>query len=79
MTDPRFNGEGNYLDWLINVLDPLDLTEQNLDEIIEYIRGQRTRYQLDGKKPKKHEEGKKLDLAKLGLVSQSKPMTRRRI
>ena len=37
LADPRFPGHGNYLDWLMH-LDPLELSAQNIDQIIAYNR-----------------------------------------
>ena len=52
--DPRFPGGMNYLDWLMNVLSPDELTPQNLDQIIAGIR--RMRAMVDsGVTPKKHQ------------------------
>lgn len=34
--DPRFPGGMDYLDWLMNVLKPDELTPKNVDEIIVY-------------------------------------------
>lgn len=64
--DPRWHGEGNYLDWLMT-MDPLELSAQNIDEIIEYQR--RARGLADaGMKPKRGIAEKKIDLAKINLV-----------
>lgn len=38
MTDERFPGGMNYLDWLMNVLKPDELTPENIDEIIDFQR-----------------------------------------
>lgn len=74
--DPRFPGSGNYLDWLMS-LDPLELSAQNIDQVIAYHR--RNRAMVDaGVKPKKN-EGPKVDLAKIGLAAPPKEVKRRKI
>jgi hypothetical protein len=62
------------LDDLMN-LDPLELSEQDIDDIIAYQRKARGEYD-DGKKSTKA-EGKKVDLIGLGLVKAPEPMKRR--
>lgn len=64
--DPRWHGNGNYLDWLMT-MDPLELSAQNIDSIIEYQR--RARGLADaGVRPKRGVAEKKIDLTKIGLV-----------
>lgn len=67
MTDPRFPGTGNYLDWLMD-LDVFDMTPTNVDELIAAIRKIRMAYD-SGVKPKKNENIKPVDLAMIGLGS----------
>jgi hypothetical protein len=75
-TDPRYPGTGNYLDWLMS-LDPLELSAQNIDQVIAFHR--RNRAMVDaGVKPKKN-EGPKVDLAKIGLAAPVKEVKRRKI
>ena len=62
------------LDDLMN-LDPLELSEQDIDDIIAYQRKARGEY--DDGKPSKKTEGKKVDLVQLGLVKAPEPMKRR--
>jgi hypothetical protein len=72
--DPRFPGTGNYLDWLMS-MDPLELSAQNIDQVIAYHR--RNRSLVDaGVKPKKN-EGPKVDLAKIGLGKAPQVVKRR--
>lgn len=73
--DPRFPG-GNYLDWLIN-LDPLELSDRNIEEVIEYNRQDRARRAMGGKA--ENRPTKVIDLEKIGLVTKAAPVTRRRI
>lgn len=73
--DPRFPG-GNYLDWLMH-LDPLELSAQNIDEIILIQRKQRLAWE-SGVKPKKS-AGPPIDLGKLGLAQKEEPIKRRKI
>jgi hypothetical protein len=74
--DPRYPGTGNYLDWLMS-LDPLELSAQNIDQVIAYHR--RNRSLVDaGQKPKKN-EGPKVDLAKIGLAAPKMEVKRRKI
>lgn len=59
-------------------LDPLELSTQNIEDIITYHRKQRQMYEL-GVKPKKGaSEEVTLDLAKLGLAKPA-PVVKRRI
>jgi hypothetical protein len=74
--DLRYPGSGNYLDWLMS-LDPLELSAQNIDQVIAYHR--RNRSLVDsGQKPKKN-EGPKVDLAKIGLAAPKMEVKRRKI
>jgi hypothetical protein len=74
--DPRFPGTGNYLDWLMS-MDPLELSAQNIDQVIAYHR--RNRQLVDaGVKPKKN-EGPKVDLAKIGLGKAPQVVKRRQM
>ena len=75
--DPRWNGAGNYLDWLME-LDPLDLSAQNIDDIIAYQRKARANHEA-GVKPKKSDTAAKIDLNVIGLVSAEKPIQRRKL
>jgi len=50
----------NYLDWLMNVLKPDELTPQNLDQIVAYVRRDRDRAE-SGIKAKKADYSPKLD------------------
>jgi len=74
--DPRFPG-GNYLDWLMN-LDPLELSAQNIDEIIAAHREARAAIAAGGK-PKRLADPVKISLLDLGLVKPKAPISRRRI
>lgn len=47
--DPRFPGGMNYLDWLMNVLSADELTAKNVEEIVDYLRGDRASYEATGK------------------------------
>ena len=58
--DERFPGGMNYLDWLMNVLKPDELTPQNLDQIVAYVRRDRDRAE-SGIKAKKADYSPKLD------------------
>lgn len=62
------------LDDLMN-LDPLELSEQDIDDIIAYQRKARGEHD-DGKKSTKT-QGPRIDLAELGLVAKPEPMKRR--
>jgi hypothetical protein len=62
------------LDDLMN-LDPLELSKQDIDDIIAYQRKARGEYD-DGKKSKKA-DGPKIDLAELGLIAKPEPLKRR--
>jgi hypothetical protein len=74
--DHRFPGTGNYLDWLMS-MDPLELSAQNIDQVIQYHR--RNRQLVDaGVKPKKN-EGPKVDLEKIGLAAPKQVVKRRQI
>ena len=75
LTDPRFPGHGNYLDWLMH-LDPLELSAQNIDQIIAYNRKALANYEA-GVKPKKG-EGPKIDLVALGAIPKAKPISKTR-
>jgi hypothetical protein len=74
--DERFPG-GNYLDWLMN-LDPLELSAQNIDEIIDIHRKARADIAAGGK-PKRLSEGQKIDLQALGLIRPKAKIVRRNI
>jgi hypothetical protein len=62
------------LDDLMN-LDPLELSAQDIDDIIAYQRKARGDWD-DGKKTKKS-SGPKVDLVGLGLLKAQEPMKRR--
>jgi hypothetical protein len=55
--------------------DPLNLSNQDIDDIIAYQRKARGEFD-DGKKSKKA-DGPKVDLVALGLVKAPEPMKRR--
>lgn len=57
-------------------LDPLSLSAQDIDKIVEYHRKARANYEL-GVKPKK-EKGQtvKLDLVQLGIKKEQPPLRR---
>lgn len=75
--DDRFPG-GNYLDWLM-ALDPLELSAQNIDEIIDAHRQARANY-ASGGKAKRLASPEHIDLAAIGLGSKpSAPIKRRKI
>lgn len=78
MTEPdsRFPGHGNYLDWLMT-LDPLDLSSQNIDEIILIQRKARGMAE-SGIKPKKGSVNP-IKLASIGLASKGPEVKRRKI
>ncbi len=76
-SDPRFPG-GNYLDWLMH-LDPLELSAQNIDEIIAVHRADRAR-QAAGGKAKRLASPVHIDINALGLGSKpSQEIKRRRL
>lgn len=77
MTDPRFHGNGSYLDWLMT-LDPLELSAQNIDEIIEFHRKRRTE-SASGIRRKKEPTSSTINLVQLGLVKPPEPIKRRKI
>jgi hypothetical protein len=56
----------NYLDWLMNVLPPTEVTVQNLEDIVTDIRRRRESVE-SGVAPKKHESNVRVDrlMAKL--------------
>jgi len=62
------------LDDLMN-LDPLELSEQDIDDIIAYQRKARGEY--DDGKPNKKAAGPKVDLVALGLVKAPEKINRR--
>lgn len=64
--DPRWHGNGNYLDWLMT-MDPLELSAQNIDDIIAYQRKARGLADA-GVRPKRGVTENKIDLNKIGLV-----------
>jgi len=64
----------NEIDTLMD-LDPLELSSQDIDRIIEYQRKARANFEA-GVKPKKG-EAVKIDLVKLGLVKAPEPFKRR--
>lgn len=74
--DPRFPG-GNYLDWLM-ALDPLELSAQNIDEIIAAHRAARAAY-ASGGKAKRLASAQHIDLKQLGLVRKPEPVKRRKV
>lgn len=55
--------------------DPLDLSSQDIDKIIAYMRNQLMNFTAGGKPQK--DEGPKLDLSQLGLVPKAEPIKRR--
>lgn len=65
--DPRFPGGMNYLDWLMNVLQPDEHNGQTLDQIVKYLRQARASAE-SGVKVKKSDTSPKIDLVKLGLI-----------
>jgi hypothetical protein len=69
--DPRFPGGMNYLDWLMNVLPPDELTARNLEEIVADIRHRRESAD-SGVKPKKHESSARVDRL-MAKLSKPKP------
>lgn len=71
MSDPRCPPGVNYLDWVINHLAPEDMTNGNVEDVIQYERSLR----LKGGKPKKHvEKIDKEDIATLlRLSTDTKP------
>lgn len=73
--DPRFPG-GNYIDWLMS-LDPLELSAQNIDEIIIVHRKGRLVHQ-SGVKPKKVTGESLPSLESLRLVKEE-PIKRRKL
>lgn len=75
--DSRYTADsGNYLDWLMS-LDPLELSAQNIDDIILIQR--RARMQAEsGIKPKKG-SATPINLEKIGLVVKEKEIKRRKI
>lgn len=80
MTDETPQGfVGNEIDYLMN-LDPLELSDQQIDKIIAYQRKQRQQFEL-GVKPKK-EKGPAPDLTTIlsALVpaAPEKPVVKRR-
>ncbi len=66
----------NYIDWLINVLPPDELTPGNLDEIILITRKARVGYET-GAKVKKDNVPKGRLLADLGMAKPKKTVWRR--
>lgn len=74
LPDPRFPG-GNYIDWLMS-LDPLELSAQNIDEIILVHRKGRLAHQ-SGVKPKKV-TAEMPSLEAIGL-SKSEPIKKRKL
>ena len=67
----------NEIDRLMS-LDPLELSAQNIDEIILYQRKQRLAYE-SGAKPRKAEATASIDLKALGLIPTGAPVARRTI
>lgn len=66
----------NPLDWVMS-LDPLELTAEDVDDIVTYQRKARARY-IAGEKPEKETGPKiKIDLAQLGLIKPADPIKRR--
>jgi hypothetical protein len=75
-TDSRFPG-GNYLDWLMH-LDPLELSAQNIDQIIAAHRADRARQAAGGKA--KRLSSVEVSLESIGLANKPvEPMKRRKI
>lgn len=66
----------NEIDLLMS-LDPLELSAQNIDEIILYQRKQRLAYQ-SGAKPRKA-SSEPIDLEALGLIAKAEPLKRRKL
>lgn len=75
--DDRYTADsGNYLDWLMS-LDPLELSAQNIDDIILIQR--RARMQAEaGIKPKKG-NATPINLERIGLIPKEKEIKRRKI
>jgi hypothetical protein len=73
--DPRFPG-GNYLDWLMH-LDPLELSAQNIDQIIAAHRAARAA-QAGGAKAKRLASPAHIDINSLGLGSKPSAEIKRR-
>lgn len=72
---------GSELDLLMS-LDPLQMTDEDIDKIIEYERRQRLEFELGVKSPKK-DRGVSIDIGKVvasltAAVPQT-PMTRRKL
>lgn len=65
----------NELDTLMN-LDPLDLSAQDIDKIIEFQRRARRDFEAGVKPKKSTEEKKPLDLVALGLDKPKAPLRR---
>lgn len=66
----------NELDKLMD-LDPLELSSQAIDKLIDYQRKARANFEA-GVKPKKGGgETVKLDLVKMGLIKEPEPIKRR--
>lgn len=60
-------------------MDPLQLTDQHIDEIIDYQRKVRAQRETGGPKPKRGASDAprvKLDLASLGLVKPKAPVAK---
>ena len=68
----------NYLDWLMKVLKPDEMTPQNIDEIIEQMRRHRIASE-SGVKVKKGDPAPKLSLKDLGFKVKKKPIITRRL
>jgi len=67
----------NEIDLLMS-LDPLELSAQNIDEIILYMRKQRLAYD-SGVKPKRATTAEVPSLAQLGLQEKAKEIKRRKL
>lgn len=75
--DERYSESlGNYLDWLMS-LDPLQLSAQNIDDIIVIQRRARLSAE-SGIKPKKG-PGAAISLEKIGLAPKAPEIKRRKL
>ena len=76
--DPRFPGNMNYLDWVINVLKADEHSPLTLKAIVAYERQARASFE-SGVKPKKADAGPKIDLLALGLIKAKPKLIRRNV
>ena len=67
----------NEIDALMQ-LDPLELSAQNLDDIIAYQRKNRLAY-ASGTLPRKGSTPNPIDLGSIGLTPEAKPIKRRKV